>query len=79
MIMGPPSGTRWRIALRQSLGDIEILIVGDGVDDLTRSIIAELTRKDGRIRFFDFPKVSVTVRPPGTWRSRRPAARWSAI
>jgi GalNAc5-diNAcBac-PP-undecaprenol beta-1,3-glucosyltransferase len=43
-------------ALRQSLSDIEIFIVGDGVDDLSRSIIAELTRKDGRVRFFDFPK-----------------------
>jgi GalNAc5-diNAcBac-PP-undecaprenol beta-1,3-glucosyltransferase len=43
-------------ALRQNLSDIEIFIVGDGVDDLSRSIIAELTRKDGRVRFFDFPK-----------------------
>jgi GalNAc5-diNAcBac-PP-undecaprenol beta-1,3-glucosyltransferase len=43
-------------ALRQSLSDIEIFIIGDGVDDLSRSIIAELTRKDARVRFFDFPK-----------------------
>ena len=43
-------------ALRQSMSDIEIFIVGDGVDDLSRSVIAELTRKDGRVRFFDFPK-----------------------
>jgi hypothetical protein len=43
-------------ALRQSMSDIEIFIVGDGVDDRSRSVIAELTRKDGRVRFFDFPK-----------------------
>jgi hypothetical protein len=43
-------------ALRQSMSDIEIFIVGDGVDDPSRSVIAELTRKDGRVRFFDFPK-----------------------
>jgi hypothetical protein len=38
------------------MSDIEIFIIGDGVDDLSRSVIAELTRKDGRVRFFDFPK-----------------------
>jgi hypothetical protein len=38
------------------MSDIEIFIVGDGVDDLSRSVIAELTRKDARVRFFDFPK-----------------------
>jgi Glycosyl transferase family 2 len=43
-------------ALLQSMSDIEIFIVGDGVDDLSRSVIAELMRKDGRVRFFDFPK-----------------------
>jgi hypothetical protein len=43
-------------ALRQSLSDIEIFVIGDGVDDLSRSIVAELTMKDARVRFFDFPK-----------------------
>lgn len=43
-------------ALRQTMSDIEVFIIGDGVDDLSRSIIAELTRKDARVRFFDFPK-----------------------
>jgi hypothetical protein len=38
------------------MSDIEVFIVGDGVDDRSRAVIAELTKKDGRVRFFDFPK-----------------------
>jgi glycosyltransferase involved in cell wall biosynthesis len=40
----------------QDIEDIEILIVGDGVDDSVRSTVARLQAKDSRIRFFDFPK-----------------------
>jgi glycosyltransferase involved in cell wall biosynthesis len=40
----------------QDIEDIEILIVGDGVDDSVRSTVARLQATDARIRFFDFPK-----------------------
>ena len=38
--------------------DIEILIVGDGVDDPIRATVERLQAADSRIRFFDFPKAS---------------------
>jgi glycosyltransferase involved in cell wall biosynthesis len=41
---------------QQSLKDFELFIIGDGVTDATRSVVAELSAKDGRIHFFDFPK-----------------------
>ncbi len=41
---------------QQSLRDFELFIVGDGVADATRAVVAELSAADGRIRFFDFPK-----------------------
>jgi len=40
----------------QNIEDIEILIVGDGVDDSVRSTVERLQATDSRIRFFDFPK-----------------------
>jgi hypothetical protein len=40
----------------QGIEDIEILIVGDGVDDSVRSTVERLQAADARIRFFDFPK-----------------------
>jgi len=40
----------------QGIDDIEILIVGDGVDDSVRSAVERLQAADLRIRFFDFPK-----------------------
>lgn len=40
----------------QTVKDIEIFIIGDGVDDNTRKVIFELKDKDRRIRFFDHPK-----------------------
>lgn len=43
-------------ALRQTLADFELFIVGDGVGDDTRAVVAELSGTDRRIRFFDFPK-----------------------
>ena len=45
-----------RSVLWQTCQDLEIFIVGDGVPDRTREIVAELTEEDTRIRFFDFPK-----------------------
>lgn len=41
--------------LGQTVRDIELFIVGDGVCDETRAVIAELQDADDRIRFFDFP------------------------
>jgi glycosyltransferase involved in cell wall biosynthesis len=40
----------------QSLQDFELFIVGDGVADASRAVVAELSAADRRIRFFDFPK-----------------------
>jgi Glycosyl transferase family 2 len=40
----------------QGIDDIEILIVGDGVDDSVRATVERLQAADSRIRFFDFPK-----------------------
>lgn len=42
-------------ALAQTVQDIEVLIVGDGVDATTREVVRELER-DERVRFFDHPK-----------------------
>lgn len=41
-------------ALRQTIKDIEVFVVGDGVDDTTRQVISKF--KDKRLHFFDFPK-----------------------
>jgi GalNAc5-diNAcBac-PP-undecaprenol beta-1,3-glucosyltransferase len=43
-------------AQAQTLQDFELFIVGDGVTDATRALVAELSAGDPRIRFFDFPK-----------------------
>jgi glycosyltransferase involved in cell wall biosynthesis len=42
--------------LRQTLNDIEVFIVGDGVDDVTRRVARALSDRDERVRFFDHPK-----------------------
>ena len=44
-----------RSALAQTVEDIEVFVVGDGVPHVTREIVAELAR-DERVRFFDYPK-----------------------
>jgi GalNAc5-diNAcBac-PP-undecaprenol beta-1,3-glucosyltransferase len=41
-------------ALRQTVADIEIFVIGDAVPDVTRAIVREFA--DPRVRFFDFPK-----------------------
>ncbi len=40
----------------QTIRDIEIFIIGDGVYDETRDVISQLITNDDRIRFFDHPK-----------------------
>jgi GalNAc5-diNAcBac-PP-undecaprenol beta-1,3-glucosyltransferase len=43
-------------ALRQTISDIEVIVIGDGVTDETREVIEELLRQDQRVRFLDRPK-----------------------
>lgn len=45
-----------RSVRRQTMTDFELFIVGDGVGDDTRAVVAELAAEDSRIRFFDLPK-----------------------
>lgn len=42
--------------LSQSVADLEVFILGDGVTSETRSLIQDLLQSDPRIRFFDHPK-----------------------
>lgn len=42
--------------LGQTVREIEVFIIGDGVDDDSRRIIQKIQANDGRVRFFDFPK-----------------------
>jgi GalNAc5-diNAcBac-PP-undecaprenol beta-1,3-glucosyltransferase len=43
-------------ALAQTVADLEVFVIGDGVPDVTREVMAELTASDERVRFFDNPK-----------------------
>jgi hypothetical protein len=43
-------------ALRQTVGEIEVFIVGDGMPDQARQVAVELERGDERVRLFDNPK-----------------------
>lgn len=41
---------------RQRVQNIEIFVIGDGVDEPTRKTIIEIAKSDPRVRFFDHPK-----------------------
>ncbi len=43
-------------AQRQTERDLEVLIVGDGVDPATRRVAQDLVQQDARVRFLDLPK-----------------------
>jgi GalNAc5-diNAcBac-PP-undecaprenol beta-1,3-glucosyltransferase len=43
-------------ALSQTVVDLELFVVGDGVADVTREIMGEVCDRDERVRFFDNPK-----------------------
>ncbi len=43
-------------ALGQTVEELEIFVIGDGVPDVTREVMAELTASDERVTFFDNPK-----------------------
>jgi hypothetical protein len=45
-----------RSALEQTVAEIEVVVIGDGVGDDTREVAAGLTREDPRVRFLDLPK-----------------------
>lgn len=49
-------GPAVRSALRQTVTDLEVLIVGDGVLGPARSVIDTLLGEDPRVRFLDLPK-----------------------
>ncbi len=42
--------------LRQSVTDLEVLLIGDGVTDDVRRVVTDLMAADARVRFLDFPK-----------------------
>lgn len=43
-------------AQTQTIQEIEIFIIGDGVPDISRTIIQQIMRQDTRIKFFDHQK-----------------------
>ncbi|MGE0461194.1 MAG: glycosyltransferase family 2 protein [Vicinamibacterales bacterium] len=43
-------------ALEQTIPDLDIVVLGDGVGDDTRAVMADLCRADSRVRFVDRPK-----------------------
>jgi GalNAc5-diNAcBac-PP-undecaprenol beta-1,3-glucosyltransferase len=47
-------------ALRQTVADVEVLIVGDGVDAATRAAAERIAAADPRVRFLDNPKAPRT-------------------
>ena len=53
---GPTLSYALKSAQRQTVDDLEIFVIGDGVPDLTREIMAEAGAQDPRVRFFDHPK-----------------------
>lgn len=55
-------------ALRQTVEDVEVFVVGDGAPDVTREIMARLAAADPRVRYFDNPK------GPGNGELHRAAA-----
>lgn len=63
MVLIPTTGNRGKLLpysvgsiQNQTIKEIEIFIVGDGVTKETREIIRKLIDEDSRIQFFDFPK-----------------------
>jgi hypothetical protein len=43
-------------ALRQTVHELEVLIIGDGVTEEVRGVARDLERQDERVRFLDLPK-----------------------
>lgn len=53
---GPALRLAVESVLRQTVAELEVFIIGDGVEEVTREAARELERRDGRVRFFDHPK-----------------------
>ena len=53
---GPTLALAVESVLRQTVVDLELFIIGDGVHESTRQVIKDLVAQDSRVRFFDFPK-----------------------
>ena len=53
---GPTLLRSVRSALNQTVAGLEVFVIGDGVPDVTRELMAELIAADERVRFFDHPK-----------------------
>jgi glycosyl transferase family 2 len=45
-----------RSALEQTVAEIEVVVIGDGVGEDTREVVGGLIREDPRVRFLDLPK-----------------------
>ncbi len=45
-----------RSALTQTVADLEVFIIGDGITDEGRAAVDVLMKQDARVRFFDHPK-----------------------
>jgi GalNAc5-diNAcBac-PP-undecaprenol beta-1,3-glucosyltransferase len=53
---GPPLIRAINSVLAQTVADLEVFVIGDGVPDVTREIMTDFQRLDSRVRFFDHPK-----------------------
>jgi hypothetical protein len=53
---GPTLLRSVRSALAQTVAELEVFVIGDGVPDVTRELMAEVTAADTRVRFFEHPK-----------------------
>jgi glycosyltransferase involved in cell wall biosynthesis len=43
-------------ARAQTVTDLEVLVIGEAVPELTRELVGDIARRDERVRFFDRPK-----------------------
>jgi GalNAc5-diNAcBac-PP-undecaprenol beta-1,3-glucosyltransferase len=53
---GPTLRPALASVLAQTVADIEVFVIGDGVPQVTREIMSAFARSDERVRFFDHPK-----------------------
>jgi GalNAc5-diNAcBac-PP-undecaprenol beta-1,3-glucosyltransferase len=53
---GPTLRPALASALAQTVTDLEVFVIGDGVPEVTREIVSAFARSDERVRFFDHPK-----------------------
>jgi GalNAc5-diNAcBac-PP-undecaprenol beta-1,3-glucosyltransferase len=56
-------GMSVRSVLEQSVVDIDVVVIGDGVGDDTRDVVGEIASSDARVSFLDLPKAGRTGEP----------------